>query len=84
MVPGYERFLLPSTFPGIVADAGGDPLVYLGATEAGGFALIVRPAGAAAEAVWLPGLTDEALAGAALWDFCGYTLKVFGGSRSWH
>ena len=63
LVPGYERFLLPSTFAGIVADAGGDPLVYLGATEAGGFALIVRPAGAAAEVVWLPGLTEEALAG---------------------
>ena len=62
-VPGYERFLLPSTLPDVIADAGDHLLAYLGATELGGLALIVRPAGASVEAVWLPELTEEALAG---------------------
>ena len=46
----------------VVADAGAHPLVYVGAADAGGLALIVWPAGASAETVWLPALTEDALA----------------------
>jgi hypothetical protein len=60
-VPGYERFLLPPTFSDVVVDAGDDPLIYLGATEAGGLALIVRPTESSVEAVSLPELTEESL-----------------------
>jgi CHAT domain-containing protein len=60
-VPGYETFLSSPTFADIVADAGDAPLVYVGAAEVGGLALVVRPDGRA-DPVWLPELTEEALA----------------------
>jgi CHAT domain-containing protein/tetratricopeptide (TPR) repeat protein len=61
-VPGYQRFLQPPAFDDVVADAGAHPLVYVGAADAGGLALIIRPASASAETVWLPALTEDALA----------------------
>lgn len=61
-VPGYQRFMQPPAFSDVVADAGPHPLVYVGAADAGGLALIVWPAGASAETVWLPALTEDALA----------------------
>jgi CHAT domain-containing protein/tetratricopeptide (TPR) repeat protein len=61
-VPGNQRFLLPPTVADIRAGVGGHPLVYLGATEWGGLALIVHPGDAPVAASWLPGLTEQALA----------------------
>ena len=70
-VAGYERFLDPPTYADVCAATGPYPLVYLAAAEAGGLALIVggeQDAGAAKgsgsgepAAVWLPGLTEDAL-----------------------
>ena len=63
MVSGYQRFLLPPEFDDVVADAGAHPLVYAGqpARRRPG---PDRPAGGAtAETVWLPALTEDALAG---------------------
>jgi tetratricopeptide (TPR) repeat protein len=62
-VPSYQRFLLPPTFADVLAGAGADPLAYLGATESGGLALVVLPAGGSAAVAWLPALTDDAVAG---------------------
>ncbi len=59
--PGYETFLSSPSFADVVSDAGDAPLVYVGAAELGGLALVVRPDGSA-DAVWLPELTEEALA----------------------
>ncbi len=58
-VPGFEYFLRPLPFEKIQEQAKDAPLVYLAATESGGFALIVQARGV--EVLELPGLTEEAL-----------------------
>ena len=60
-VAGYERFLLAPSFSDICRDAGADPLVYLGATELGGLALIVWPLQESVKTLWLPALTEAAV-----------------------
>lgn len=61
-VPGYERFLLPSSFPDVREIARVHPLVYLAAAGPGGVALIVRAdADPAVEVRWLSRLTSAAL-----------------------
>ncbi|GEM_PF-1643240 len=59
-VPGFEYFLRSLPFDAIQEQAEDAPLVYLAATEYGGFALIVR-AGAGVDVLELPELTEEAL-----------------------
>ena len=46
-VPGYETFLSSPSFADVVSDAGDAPLVYVGAAELGGLALVVLPDGSA-------------------------------------
>ncbi len=60
-VAGYEAFMAPASCPEITAAATTGPLVYLAATEVGGFALVVdgRPGAASTLAVvWLDELTE--------------------------
>jgi hypothetical protein len=59
-LPGYETFLRSLTAEQIQAQAGDAPLVYLAATQHGGFALLVRAQGEP-WVVELPQLTEERL-----------------------
>ncbi|MDW8064898.1 MAG: CpXC domain-containing protein [Anaerolineae bacterium] len=63
--PEYRFFLRPLPFEEICRQAADAPLVYLAATEYGGFALIVRPEGEPL-AVELPWLTTNSLQKALL------------------
>jgi tetratricopeptide (TPR) repeat protein len=60
-VAGYEGFLALPSAAAVLASAGEDPLVYLGAAGPGGFALVVRPEDGAVRTVWLPRLTQDSL-----------------------
>jgi hypothetical protein len=59
-LPGYETFLRSLTAEQIQEQAGDAPLVYLAATQHGGFALLVRGQGEP-RVVELPQLTEKAL-----------------------
>ncbi|ACL23624.1 CHAT domain-containing protein [Chloroflexus aggregans] len=59
--PGFKYFLRPLPFEAIREQAADAPLVYLAATDRGGFALVVPPQTAEAWHIPLPQLTDKSL-----------------------
>jgi CHAT domain-containing protein len=61
IAPGFEQFLRPVDMAAVRAAASASPLVYLGATEHGGLALLVPDADQPVMPIDLPELTTRAL-----------------------
>jgi hypothetical protein len=91
-VPGLEHFAARPDRARIAAAARSGPLIYLAATRAGGFAIVVGSAGSAgsetgAKTIWLPGLplaaVESALRGQDVHGVrkAGY-LDIYGHRRS--
>jgi tetratricopeptide (TPR) repeat protein len=59
-IPGFERFLLPSTISDISADAGGNRIIYLLCAPWGSYVLTVHPGpeGPSADAIPVPEVTS--------------------------